>query len=124
MQTQQTPLSAPQRAHLERRLLQERALVLRTLDRIGRLQAAESEERASSTRLSDHLAEHGSEAMQQTLDAVFASRDTATLQEIDAALRRLYRTPARFGVDERTGEPIPFERLDIIPWARRLASTT
>ena len=38
--------------------------------------------------------------------------------EIDGALERLYRDPKRFGVCERTGEPIPFARLDLIPWAR------
>jgi RNA polymerase-binding transcription factor DksA len=40
------------------------------------------------------------------------------LAEIDAALERLYRKPERYGHDERTGEEIPFERLDPIPWAR------
>jgi len=40
------------------------------------------------------------------------------LEEIDAALERLYRTPERFGICEETGRPIPFERLEIIPWAR------
>ena len=49
---------------------------------------------------------------------MFASRDTQTLTEINAALHRFYRTPTKFGTDERTGAPIPFERLDIIPWTR------
>ena len=47
-----------------------------------------------------------------------AERATAELTEIDAALDRLYNNPDAYGRDERTGQPIPFARLDIIPWAR------
>ena len=47
-----------------------------------------------------------------------ADRASRELEEIDAALQRLYETPERFGLSESTGRPIPFERLDIIPWAR------
>lgn len=36
--------------------------------------------------------------------------------EIDAALRRLGN--GSYGVSESTGEPIAFERLMLIPWAR------
>jgi RNA polymerase-binding transcription factor DksA len=43
---------------------------------------------------------------------------TVELEEIDAALERLYHSPQDFGRDERTGHDIPFERLDVIPWAR------
>lgn len=39
-----------------------------------------------------------------------------TLAEIDAALRRI--ETGRYGVSEESGEPIPFERLDVVPWAR------
>ncbi len=39
-----------------------------------------------------------------------------TLQEIDAALRRI--ETGRYGVSEESGEPIAFERLDVVPWAR------
>ena len=49
------------------------------------------------------------------------SRDTENLHEIDEALRRLIETPEQFGKDEVTGEDIPFERLEIVPWARRSA---
>jgi RNA polymerase-binding transcription factor DksA len=116
------PLSLDQRTHIERRLLEERARALRTLDRCGRLKVAEAEDHTPQARMPDHMAELGSDTMQETIDAVIASRETAALREIDAALNRLYREPSRFGVDEVTGEPIPFERLDIIPWARRRAS--
>ena len=46
-----------------------------------------------------------------------AARETAELAEIDAALERLYQRPEDYGRCERTGTPIPFERLDLVPWA-------
>ena len=115
-------LTGAQRTHLEQRLLEERERVLRTLTRRARLKVTEAQEHTPPSRMPDHMAEAGSDTMQETLDAVLASRETAALHEIDAALLRLYRAPARFGLDEVTGAPIPFERLDIIPWARRGAS--
>lgn len=39
-----------------------------------------------------------------------------TLVEIDAALTRMDN--GRYGISIESGEPIPFERLDVIPWAR------
>ena len=39
-----------------------------------------------------------------------------TIQEIDAALSRL--EDGTYGVSEATGEPIPYQRLRLIPWAR------
>jgi DnaK suppressor protein len=119
--TRLASLTLAQRTYLERRLLDERDRALRALARCGRLKVLEAEEHAPQARMPDHMAELGSDTMQQTIDAALATRESATLREIDAALDRLYRAPARFGVDELTGEPIPFERLDIIPWARRRA---
>jgi RNA polymerase-binding transcription factor DksA len=39
-----------------------------------------------------------------------------TIKEIDAALRRL--SDGSYGVSETTGEPITYDRLMLIPWAR------
>lgn len=38
------------------------------------------------------------------------------LVEIDAALVRM--DAGRYGISETTGEPIPYERLEVLPWAR------
>ena len=109
-------LTAAQRDHLAQRLLQERAYVLRAL---GRRLTPDVDHAGTPNRVPDHMADIGSEAMAEALEATLASRETFTLGEIDEALRRLYRHPERFGLDEVTGEPIAFARLDIIPWARR-----
>ena len=107
-------LTEPQRAQLLRRLLEEREMIIRRLARFG----VDAEGDGSMNRVPLHMADVGSETMQESLDAAFASRDTRTLAEIDDALRRFYRDPTTFGVDQRTGAPIAFERLDIIPWTR------
>jgi RNA polymerase-binding transcription factor DksA len=59
--------------------------------------------------------------MDAELDASNETRISRELAEIDVALERLYRHPDRFGICEDTGEEIPFERLDVIPWARTCA---
>ena len=111
-------------AHFERRLLDERARVTDVLRR-GQVEAGGEEARDQAGDLSAfpfHPADLGTDEMQRELDDAVASQEAATLAEIDAALERLYRTPERFGVDERTGEAIPRERLELIPWARTDAS--
>lgn len=65
-----------------------------------------------------HLADRGTDTMESELQAANATRMSRELAEIDAALDRLHRSPERFGICEDTGRPIPFERLDVIPWAR------
>lgn len=115
-------MTEEQRQYLENRLLDERA------ERMRRLASFQSEE-GTTTRDRDgdlsavpmHLADLGTDTMQEELDAAQASRGSRELEEIDAALERLYREPTRFGLDERTGREIPFARLDMIPWARTAA---
>ena len=45
-----------------------------------------------------------------------ADQHHQTIAEIDRALRRL--ESGCYGVSEMSGEPIPYERLSLIPWAR------
>jgi RNA polymerase-binding transcription factor DksA len=110
-------LSDAERQLLERRLLEERRRVLRALERTGRLR--DESGATDGGRMPTHPAELGSEAAQEMVDGALSAHEARTLAEIDDALRRLYQQPARFGLDEETSEPIPFARLDIIPWARR-----
>jgi RNA polymerase-binding transcription factor DksA len=113
------PLSSPQREHLAKRLREERERVLRVLGRYDEeLAATEQDAAGDLSKFPFHPADEGTDAFDRELDAQEASRLTRELAEIDAALERLYGEPERFGRDERTGEEIPFERLDVIPWAR------
>jgi DnaK suppressor protein len=114
------PLTATQRRHLARRLQEERARALRTLN-ASVDEHSETDEQDRSGNLSAmplHPADLGTDTMQAELDASNATRVSRELAEIDAAIERLLKNPAKYGVCEDTGEDISFERLDLIPWAR------
>ena len=111
-------LNEEQRRYLERRLLEERARAQSVLRRFD--DGRDASPTAAAGDLSDypfHTADHGTDSYDQDMDTVHAERASRELEAIDDALRRLYETPDRFGICDDTGEPIPFERLDLVPWA-------
>jgi RNA polymerase-binding transcription factor len=112
-------MTEEQRTYLERRLLDERERINRSLARYEESTRDTMQEEAGNlSKVPFHPADTGTDTMQQELEASNATRESSELAEIDAALRRLYEQPERFGVCEDTGRPIPFARLDLIPWAR------
>ena len=113
-------LSPAQLRHFEQRLLEERAALQRELLRYTGTESADDEQEQSGdlTKVPFHPADLGTDTINQEVDASNATRESAELAEIDAALERLYGMPERFGLDENTNTPIPLERLEIIPWAR------
>jgi DnaK suppressor protein len=113
-------LTTAQREHLERRLRDERERVLRDLNRgLAELSDGDEQDRAGDlTKVPLHFADRGTDSINTEVAASNATRESRELAAIDAALERIYRTPERFGICEDTGEPIPFARLDVIPWAR------
>jgi len=113
-------LTTEQRRVVEQRLREERERALRALNRaIAETSNATEQGRAGDlTVVPFHPADLGTDTMQAELDASNATRTSQEIAEIDAALERLYATPDQFGVCQDTGQEIPFERLEIIPWAR------
>lgn len=113
------PLTIEQRRHLEKRLRDERARALQLLNGIvaDRSSSSEQEGAGDLSLMPLHPADLGTDTMDEELDESNATRVSRELTEIDAALQRLYTSPALFGLCE-DGREIPFERLDIIPWAR------
>ena len=112
-------LTEAQRQRIGERLREERARVLSVLQRFDEDSATSPT--AASGDLSDypfHLADHGTDSYDQEMETVQAERASRELEEINEALRRLYEEPDRFGICEHTGDPIPLERLEIVPWAR------
>jgi DnaK suppressor protein len=108
-----------QRKHLEQRLIEERARVARSLERYrASTRDSEQEQSGDLSLYRFHLADEGTDTFDQELSASNAARQTQELNEIDDALHRLYHQPETYGRCERTGAEIPFERLDVIPWAR------
>ncbi len=69
-----------------------------------------------SNGVDNHLADHGSiyldRVTNQTLDGV----DQNLLDEVNAALERMDK--GTYGICEKTGKEIPYERLEAVPYAR------
>jgi RNA polymerase-binding transcription factor DksA len=112
-------LNEQQRHRIEQRLHEERERALAIMRRFD--DSRDTSLTAASGDLSDypfHVADHGTDSYDQEMDTVLAERASRELEEIDDALHRLYEHPERFGICENTGEPIPLERLELVPWAR------
>lgn len=119
MTTKTKGLNKKQLAHLEKRLLEERARVMKELGHYG--ESFNSSLQASDGDLSSysfHMADQGTDAMEREKAFLFASQEGRFLWHIDEALRRLYRSPETFGKCHNCGEDIAFERLDALPHAR------
>ncbi len=110
--------------HLAKRLHEERDRIVAQLHEFTNLEAsADGEERAGGiSKFPTHLADIGTDTQDEELDASIATRRSAEIAEIDAALERLRTMPELFGLDQNTGAPIPYARLQIIPWARTTVS--
>jgi DnaK suppressor protein len=114
------PLTSAQLKHLETRLNDERARLLGQLHEFTDTESAEDSQDLAGdlTKFPTHLADISTDTANEELAASISTRVSAEISEIDAALDRITTSPETFGIDEQTGEPIPFERLDIIPYAR------
>ena len=107
-----------QLSQLERRLLEERERVLKELGFFD--ENYHESTRAASGDLSAysfHMADQGTDAMEREKAFLFASKEGRQLYQIDDALRRLYRTPDGFGRCVQCDGPIPWERLEALPYA-------
>ena len=102
-------LSRDQIAFLEAKLRAEREPLTRRLDTrrraLANVPARETDE-----------SDWASDAEAQSLAVRLVDRDAKMLHEIDAALRRI--ADGEYGLCDRTGEPIGFERLAARPWTR------
>ena len=114
------PLTPKQLQHLEKRLRDERARVAKDLVEFADAQASDDMQGRDSdlSKYPTHMADMGTDVNNEEVGALIATRQSAELVQIDDALDRLTNNPAQFGICENTGNEIPFERLDIIPWAR------
>jgi RNA polymerase-binding transcription factor DksA len=112
-------LTKKQLAHLEKRLMDERARALRALGLFDEMAKRDRESGDSDlSAYTDHMADQGTEAMEREKAAVFATKEGRYLYRLEEALRRLYNDAKNFGNCHTCGEPVGFERLDALPHAR------
>jgi len=112
-------LTKRQLAHLEKRLLDERARALKALGLFDEMTKANRESGDSDlAAYTDHMADQGTEAQEREKAAVFATKEGRYLYHLEEALRRLYNDPKAFGTCHTCGAEVGFERLDALPHAR------
>lgn len=112
-------LNKKQLAHIEKRLLDERARAARSLGMFDRMAKADRESGDSDlSAYTDHMADQGTEAMEREKAALFATKEGRYLYRIEEALRRLYNDPKSFGSCHTCGTEVGYERLDALPHAR------
>jgi YteA family regulatory protein len=108
-------LSATQLARLRRDLTDQRTALqnrLRQNDRYG-LQEPLRETTGDSS-VDNHPADQGSELFERAKDFALNERTEHTLEQIDRALRRM--ETGDYGICEACGKPIPYERLEVLPF--------
>jgi RNA polymerase-binding protein DksA len=75
-----------------------------------------SNDNASSSAFGMHQADAGSDAYEKDFALSLLSQEQDALYEIEEALKRIDQ--GTYGICEMSGEPIPVERLEAIPFAR------
>ena len=69
------------------------------------------------SHLDQHLADAGTDLFENERDAGLAGKLQEELEAIGRAEKRLEE--GTYGLSIESGEPIPDERLEIVPWAER-----
>jgi DnaK suppressor protein len=101
-------LTKIQLGHLRRRLEEERTRILRVLQ----APAATAPQNDQETEIE----EAAQRATERTRELEIEARERLLLAEVERALAKL--DDGKYGSSEKTGAPIPYERLAALPWAR------
>jgi DnaK suppressor protein len=116
-------MNATDRKKVEARLLEERR---GAMDTLGTLDERTREllgtgDDGELSNYPQHLADEGTDTMEQEKSYLLASAEGRRLYQIDEALRRLYKEPDDFGKCAVCGREIAAERLDLLPWTTMCA---
>lgn len=107
MATAASNLTKAQLETLRERLEEERRRIARVL---------ESAAAAPPDDVHAEFEETAQRVAERTQQLAIAERERALLVEVDRALAKL--GAGTYGTSEKTGAPIPYERLKAVPWAR------
>lgn len=115
-------MKATKRKTIENRLLEERKAALEVLGRLDdSVRGTTDSDDGELSNYPQHLADEGTDTMEQEKTFLLASAEGRRLYQIDEALRRLYKEPEKFGKCGVCGKDIAAARLDLIPWATTCA---
>jgi RNA polymerase-binding transcription factor DksA len=113
------PLPPEDIAYFQKRLLEERKRAIKQMGHFGEAMGASlTAADGDLTTYPFHMADQGTDTMEQEKNFLLASQEGRLLWHLDEALRRIYRTPETFGRCDSCGQGIAFERLDALPQAR------
>lgn len=110
-------MTKAQRDQLEQRLLKERQRAVKALRQLDE-SISTNQGDGDLTTYPFHLADEGTDTIEQEQGMLLMSQEGRLLYEIDEALRTLYKSPDDYGKCQSCKKEIVFERLDIVPWAR------
>jgi RNA polymerase-binding protein DksA len=100
------------RDHLEQRLLHERQRAVKALRQMEDADQSDGD----LTTYPFHLADEGTDTIEQEQEFLLRSVEGRLLIDIDEALRTLYKKPDTYGNCMSCGQEISLERLDFVPW--------
>lgn len=107
-------LKPDQIAHLKKLLLQEKEELQASLD--SREPESLRDSLGELSTSDNHPADSGTELFERSRDLALDDTESERLAEIEAALARIEE--GTYGICEASGEPIPYERLEALPWTR------
>ena len=110
-------MNKQQRDDLEQRLLKERQRAVKAVRQLDDTLGPQDED-GDLTTYPFHLADEGTDTMEQEQGFLLRSQEGRLLYQIDEALRTLYKTPEVFGKCITCGGEISFERLELVPWTQ------
>jgi DnaK suppressor protein len=111
-------VNAREMQHFEKRLLEERAKLIKQLGNHEETLFKRSQRDSSGdlSAYSFHMADLGSDAMEREKEFLMASVEGRLLRDIDDALRKIHKK--EYGTCELCGAKIVKDRLEIVPQAR------
>ncbi|MGQ0560895.1 MAG: TraR/DksA family transcriptional regulator [Gemmatimonadota bacterium] len=110
-------MTKEQRDHLEQRLLKERQRAVKAVRQLEETLTPQDED-GDLTNYPFHLADEGTDTIEQEQGFLLRSKEGRLLFDIDEALQMLYKKPDDFGKCMTCGQPIACERLDVVPWTK------
>ncbi|MFN0091468.1 MAG: TraR/DksA family transcriptional regulator [Acidimicrobiales bacterium] len=98
-------------------LLEERAKYVKSADSLrAEADALVNEREPGDVQFDEESGEGDTLAVERERDLALSAQARALVEQIDAALKRL--DDGSYGICIHSGQPIPQERLEAIPWAQ------